>query len=172
MAPRTAQRNRFLANSLLLHLRPAWVPERATRFTHTFGLGGMAMVLVLLLLASGLLMSFVYDPAPERAYASIVILQQDLLFGRLIRGMHYWSANLLVVVAGLHLLRVFLTGAFHGPRSSNWLIGLGLLFDQSPAEAMGDDVAPLEGAVAVDVVPVVVGQPDLRELEAILIDRP
>ena len=128
MAPRTAQRNRFLANSLLFHLRPAWVPERATRFTHTFGLGGMAMVLVLLLLASGLLMSFVYDPAPERAYASIVILQQDLLFGRLIRGMHYWSANLLVVVAGLHLLRVFLTGAFHGPRRSNWLIGLGLLF--------------------------------------------
>jgi quinol-cytochrome oxidoreductase complex cytochrome b subunit len=128
MAPGTAQRNRFLANSLLLHLRPTWVPQRATRFTHTFGLGGMAMVLVLLLLTSGLLMSFVYDPAPERAYASIVILQQDLLFGRLIRGMHYWSANLLVVVVGLHLLRVFLTGAFHGPRRSNWLIGLGLLF--------------------------------------------
>ncbi len=127
-AHRTARQNRFLANSLLLHLRPTWVPQRAVRFTHTFGLGGMAMVLVLLLMASGLLMSFVYDPAPERAYGSIVILQQDLLFGRLIRGMHYWSANLLVVVAGLHLLRVFLTGAFHGPRRSNWLIGLGLLF--------------------------------------------
>jgi quinol-cytochrome oxidoreductase complex cytochrome b subunit len=127
-APGTARRNRFLANSLLLHLRPTWVPQRAIRFTHTFGLGGMAMVLVMLLMASGLLMSFVYDPAPERAYASIVILQQDLLFGRLIRGMHYWSANLLVVVTGLHLLRVFLTGAFHGPRRYNWLIGLGLLF--------------------------------------------
>ena len=49
-------------------------------------------------------------------------------FGPLVRGVHYWSANLLVVVAGLHLLRVFLTGAFHGPRRSNWLIGLGLLF--------------------------------------------
>ena len=128
MAQGTAQRNRFLANSLLLHLRPTRVPRRAIRFTHTFGLGGMAMVLVLLLMTSGLLMSFVYDPAPERAYASIVILQQDLLFGRLIRGMHYWSANLLAVVAGLHLLRVFLTGAFHGPRRTNWLIGLGLLF--------------------------------------------
>ena len=128
MAQGTAQRNRFLANSLLLHLRPTWVPRRAIRFTHTFGLGGMAMVLVLLLMTSGLLMSFVYDPAPERAYASILILQQDLLFGRLIRGMHYWSANLLAVVAGLHLLRVFLTGAFHGPRRTNWLIGLGLLF--------------------------------------------
>ena len=126
--PGTPQRNRFLANSLLLHLRPARVPLRAIRFTHTFGLGGMAMVLILLLMASGLLMGFVYDPSPERAYRSILVLQEDLLFGRLIRGIHYWSANLLVIVAGLHLLRVFLTGAFHGPRRSNWLIGLGLLF--------------------------------------------
>lgn len=123
----TPRRHRFLSHSLLLHLRPTWVPERAIRFTHTFGLGGMAMVLVLLLMASGLLMGFVYDAAPERAYQSIVVLQQDLLFGRLIRGMHYWSANLLVVIVGLHLLRVFLTGAFHYPRRSNWLIGLGLL---------------------------------------------
>lgn len=126
--PGTPQRNRFLANSLLLHLRPARVPLRAIRFTHTFGLGGMAMVLILLLMASGLLMGFVYDPSPERAYWSILVLQEDLLFGQLIRGIHYWSANLLVIVAGLHLLRVFLTGAFHGPRRSNWLIGLGLLF--------------------------------------------
>ncbi len=126
--PGTPQRNRFLANSLLLHLRPARVPLRAIRFTHTFGLGGMAMVLILLLMASGLLMGFVYDPAPERAYRSILVLQEDLLFGRLVRGVHYWSANLLVIVAGLHLLRVFLTGAYHGARRSNWLIGLGLLF--------------------------------------------
>ena len=126
-APGAPKRNRFLAGSLLLHLRPAQVPLRAIRFTHTFGLGGMAMVLILLLMASGLLMGFVYDPAPERAYGSILVLQEDLLFGRLVRGVHYWSANLLVVVAGLHLLRVFLTGAYHGPRRSNWVIGLGLL---------------------------------------------
>ena len=125
--PGTPRRNRFFANSLLLHLRPARVPLRAIRFTHTFGLGGMAMVLILMLMASGLLMGFVYDPAPERAYRSILVLQEDLLFGRLLRGIHYWSANLLVIVAGLHLLRVFLTGAFHGRRRSNWLIGLGLL---------------------------------------------
>lgn len=123
----TPRRNRFLAHSLLLHLRPSWVPARAIRFTHTFGLGGMAVVLVLLLMMSGLLMSLVYDAAPERAHQSIVRMQQELLFGRLIRGIHYWSANLLVVIAGLHLLRVFLTGAWYGARRSNWLIGLGLL---------------------------------------------
>lgn len=70
----TPQRDRFLANSLLLHLRSARVPLRAIRFAHTFGLGGMAMVLILLVMASDLLMGFVCDLAPERAYRSILVL--------------------------------------------------------------------------------------------------
>jgi hypothetical protein len=84
-APAAPKRSRLLTNSLLLHFRPTRVPGRAIRFTHTFGLGGMAMVLILLLMASGLLMGFIYDPAPERAYGSILVLQEDLLFGRLVR---------------------------------------------------------------------------------------
>jgi quinol-cytochrome oxidoreductase complex cytochrome b subunit len=104
------------------------VPASAARFTHTFGLGGMALVLVLLLIFTGVLMMFTYDPSPERAWHSIVSLQEDVLFGRLIRGVHHWSANLLIAVAILHVLRVFLTGGFHGRRRSNWLLGLALLF--------------------------------------------
>ena len=88
----------------------------------------MALVLILMLMCTGFLMMFVYNPSPERAYQSILVMQQEIPFGRLIRGVHYWSANLLVAVAMLHMLRVFLTGAFHAPRQSNWLIGLGLLF--------------------------------------------
>jgi len=125
--PVTAPRTLWPSRSLLGHLRPARVPAVAIRFTHTFALGGIAIVLVLLLMASGALMIFAYDPAPERAWQSIVILQQELLFGRLLRGIHYWSANLLLVVTGLHLLRVFLTGAYVGRRRRNWLVGLGLL---------------------------------------------
>jgi quinol-cytochrome oxidoreductase complex cytochrome b subunit len=98
------------------------------RFTHTFGLGGMSLVLFMLLVGTGLLMIFVYEPSPERAYQSIQWMQQEILFGRLIRGVHYWSANLLIAVVALHILRVFLTGAFHGRRQSNWIIGLCLLF--------------------------------------------
>jgi len=115
-------------DSLILHLRPMRVPASAIRFTHTFGLGGMALVLVLLLAFTGILMMFTYEPSPERAWQSIVSFQQEVLFGRLIRGVHHWSANLLIAVAVLHLLRVFLTGGFHGRRRSNWLIGLGSLF--------------------------------------------
>ena len=116
------------ANSLILHTRPVRVPVSALRFTHTFGLGGMSLVLFMMLISTGLLMIFVYEPSPERAYESILFMQQEILFGRLIRGVHYWSANLLIAVATLHMLRVFLTGAFHAPRQSNWIIGLSLLF--------------------------------------------
>jgi len=120
--------NPGFCNSLMLHLRPARVHARAIRFTHTFGLGGMALVLVLLLAFSGVLMMFAYEPSPERAWQSIDAFEQEVLFGKLIRGVHHWSANLLIAVTTLHMLRVFLTGAFHGRRRSNWLIGLGLLF--------------------------------------------
>ncbi|MDX2416724.1 MAG: cytochrome b N-terminal domain-containing protein [Xanthomonadales bacterium] len=121
------KRRRTAAGSLLLHFRPVRIPVKALKFTHTFGLGGMAMVLIMLLMCTGLLMMFVYDPSPERAYESILRMQQDILFGRFIRGVHYWGANLLIAVAMLHMLRVYLTGAFHAPRQSNWLVGLGLL---------------------------------------------
>ncbi len=122
------ERKWAFANSLILHTRPVRVPARALRYTHTFGLGGMSLVLFMLLISTGLLMIFVYEPSPERAYQSILFMQQEILFGRLIRGVHYWSANLLIAVAALHMLRVFLTGAFHAPRQSNWIIGLSLLF--------------------------------------------
>ncbi len=113
--------------SLILHLRPAMVHVRAARFSHTFGLGGMALVLILMLAFTGVLMMFAYEPSPERAWQSITAFQQDVLFGKLIRGVHHWSANLLIPVSLLHLLRVFLTGGFHGRRRPNWLIGLGVL---------------------------------------------
>ncbi|MGD8330983.1 MAG: cytochrome b N-terminal domain-containing protein [Acidobacteriota bacterium] len=126
--PRTDyDRKWVVAHTMVLHMRPVRVPAKTIRYTHTFGLGGMSMVLVLLLMSTGLLMMFVYEPTPERAYGSIVAMQQQVLFGRLVRGMHYWSANLLVIVALFHLLRVYLTGAFRGARQFNWILGLGLL---------------------------------------------
>jgi quinol-cytochrome oxidoreductase complex cytochrome b subunit len=88
----------------------------------------MSLVLILMMICTGILMIFVYEPSPDRAYQSILFLEQEILFGRLIRGVHYWSANLLIAVTVLHMLRVFLTGAFHAPRQSNWVIGIGLLF--------------------------------------------
>jgi quinol-cytochrome oxidoreductase complex cytochrome b subunit len=112
--------------SLLLHFRPRVVEERTLRFNLTWGLGGMAAVLIFLLFGTGLLLKFVYEPFPGRAYDSILHLQQNIPFGQLIRNIHHWSANILLVIVFLHFLRVFFTGAFTKPRQFNWIIGLTL----------------------------------------------
>lgn len=117
---------RHFFNTLILHFRPRMVQEHTLRFTLTWGLGGMAVVLVFMLLGTGLLLKFAYEPFPGRAYDSIVQLQNEVLFGQLIRNIHHWSANLLLVIVFLHFLRVFFTGAFHPPRQFNWIFGLAL----------------------------------------------
>jgi len=116
-----------LLGTLALHFRPRRVDERTLRFTLTWGLGGIASVLVTLQLFTGILLKFAYAPVPTQAYESLVRLQDGFLFGRLVRSVHFWGANLLAVVAGLHGLRVFLTGGVHAPRRLNWVVGLSLL---------------------------------------------
>jgi quinol-cytochrome oxidoreductase complex cytochrome b subunit len=122
--PEYRERYRNFFNSLILHFRPRSVQESTLRFTLTWGLGGMAVVLVCILFASGLMLKFVYQPVPDRAYESIIHLQNNVLFGQLIRNVHHWSGNILLIIVFLHLLRVFFTGAFHPPRQFNWIIGL------------------------------------------------
>jgi len=126
--PRSDRERKWIVfNTLLLHLRPIRVPASTLRYTHTFGLGGMSLTLALLLMGTGALLMLAYEPSPGGAHASIVSLEADVAFGRLVRSVHHWSANLIVVVVSLHLLRVFLTGAFRGPRQFNWIVGLSLL---------------------------------------------
>jgi quinol-cytochrome oxidoreductase complex cytochrome b subunit len=120
------ERARTVVGTFVLHLRPVRVPKAAIRFTHTFGLGGMSLVLLATLAATGSLLMLGYTPAPGEAYASIERLEAEVRFGALVRAVHHWSASLLVLVSGLHLLRVFFTGGFTGTRALNWLVGLGL----------------------------------------------
>jgi len=120
-------RRRAVLETLLLHIHPPTVPARALRFTHTWGLGGMGLVLFVLLAGTGAMLMLAYRPNPAEAYASVQALIQETGFGPFVRNIHAWSANLLLVVAFLHLLRVFFTSGFHGPRQFNWVIGLLLL---------------------------------------------
>ncbi|UCD91269.1 MAG: cytochrome b N-terminal domain-containing protein [Desulfobacterales bacterium] len=120
------ERKRYLLKNLILHFRPATIPEKTLKFSLTWGLGGMAVILVLLQFGTGLLLKFVYEPTPVGAYTSILMLQNEVVFGQLIRNMHHWSANLLVLIVFMHMLRVFFTNAFHPPRQFNWIVGLGL----------------------------------------------
>ncbi|MDX1701534.1 MAG: cytochrome b N-terminal domain-containing protein, partial [Melioribacteraceae bacterium] len=76
---------------------------------------------------TGLLLRFYYEPFAGRAYDSIINLQSNVFFGQLIRNLHYWAAVFLIVITLLHLLRVFFSGAFHGKRQFNWVLGIILL---------------------------------------------
>jgi quinol-cytochrome oxidoreductase complex cytochrome b subunit len=122
-----AESARTVVSTFVLHLRPVRVPAATIRFTHTFGLGGASLVLLCILLVTGSLLMFGYTPVPGDAYASIEKLQSEVTFGAFVRAVHHWSANLLVLVAVLHLLRVVFTGGFLGARALNWLVGLFLL---------------------------------------------
>ena len=111
-------------SGIILHLHPKFINEEALSFTRTYGLGGMAALLIVLLFITGILLRFYYEPFPQKAYNSIVILQNDVLFGQLIRNIHHWCGVFLVIISFLHLLRVFFTGGFQSSRKINWIIGL------------------------------------------------
>src|SRR5512133_3291523 len=96
------QRRFNLLSTLVLHFRPRRVAEKTLDFKLSWGLGGMAAVLVALQLFTGILLKFAYAPVPIQAYQSLVRLQEDFLFGQLARNIHFWGANLLVVVVCLH----------------------------------------------------------------------
>ena len=120
-------RMRQVMNSLVLHLHPAKVPAPALRFSYTWGLGGISTILALLLIVTGVLLMFRYDASVERAYTSIQVLETEVAFGSLLRGLHHWSANLLLISVFLHLVRVFYTGGFKAGRAGNWVLGMVLL---------------------------------------------
>lgn len=115
-----------LNRNLLLHFRPRQVPVDALRFTLTWGLGGIAALMVVQQLVTGLLLASLYEPLPVEAYESVQHIRNTVFPGSLVRNMHHWIGHVLIVVVFLHLLRVFLNGAFYPPRHQNWLVGLGL----------------------------------------------
>jgi len=113
--------------NIFLHLHPAKISASALKFNRTFGLGGMAALLVIIQIITGVLLRFYYVPSPAGAYDSILFLTQKVLFGTFIRNIHYWSAVFLLMVTFLHFLRVFFTGAYRDKRRINWWFGLMLL---------------------------------------------
>jgi quinol-cytochrome oxidoreductase complex cytochrome b subunit len=113
--------------NLILHLHPRKLKPFTLRFTLTFGLGGMAALLVVIQVFTGLLLKFHYIPSPDGAYNSVLNINEGLLFGKLAHNIHHWSAILLLWITFLHMLRVFFTGAYSKPRHATWIFGIILL---------------------------------------------
>lgn len=89
--------------------------------------GGITFFLFLMLAATGYLMSIYYVPSPLQAYDVVDYMTYEVSLGYVIRGVHYWAANLMVVTVFLHMLRVYIYGAYKNPREINWITGV-LLF--------------------------------------------
>ncbi len=112
--------------SFFHHLHPPTIPAAQSRWRYTLGAGGTAVFLILILGVTGILEMFYYIPTPEEAALSVQTLTYHVPFGGFIRNLHYWSAQLLLIVSAIHLLRVVFTAAYSHPRRINYLIGLSL----------------------------------------------
>lgn len=101
------------------------VPRHANSLAYS--LGGISVIGFAVLLISGILLAQYYDPIPQFANASVRAMMQDIRFERILRGIHYWAAQIVILMVLLHMLRVFFTGSFRTPREANWIIGVALL---------------------------------------------
>ncbi len=90
-------------------------------------LGSALAFIFILQMVTGIFLSFYYAPTPDHAYASVKYIQNEAPFGSFVRGMHYWGASFMMVIVALHLLRVFVFGAYKKPREIVWLLGVGLI---------------------------------------------
>jgi quinol-cytochrome oxidoreductase complex cytochrome b subunit len=122
-----------IVSNLLLHWFPAKVFKPSLDWSYSFWLGTITSALFLLLILSGLPLLFLYVPSVERAYASVKDIEYVVTFGSWIRSVHRLSAHLMVAAVFLHLVRVFLTGAYKNGtgrgqrREWNWVIGVAML---------------------------------------------
>ena len=100
------------------------VPEHANNLG--WSLGGLTAVALFVLIGTGIVMTQFYNPSPAEANASVRNLVTGVWGGNIIRGVHFWAAQAMYVLAALHLLRIFLTGSYKRPREANWLIGVAM----------------------------------------------
>src|SRR5712691_11000562 len=89
--------------------------------------GSVAVFLFLVQSFTGALLAFNYAPTPGDAYNSLRYILTELTAGRLIRGLHHWGASMMIVVVVLHMIQVFLWGAYKKPRETTWIVGIFLL---------------------------------------------
>jgi quinol-cytochrome oxidoreductase complex cytochrome b subunit len=120
-------RSTFVFGNVFLHLHPVRTHRWSLRWATTLGLGIASLASFLLTLITGVLLMFYYKPHVEVAYDSIKDIAFVVPTGNLIRNIHRWAANVMVVTVILHMARAFYTAAYRAPREFNWLIGMGLL---------------------------------------------
>ncbi len=92
-----------------------------------YTLGSATLFLFTIQVATGIFLAMYYSPTPDHAYDSINYIMNDVAFGPIVRGLHHWSASLMIVMIVLHMLRTFVMAAYKYPREATWSVGVLLL---------------------------------------------
>lgn len=97
-------------------------------FSYWYYLGGMTLFLFFVQVVTGILLLLYYRPTPGEAFESVQFIMTKVRFGWLIRGLHAWSANLMILCAFAHMFSVLFLRAYRQPRELTWVSGCVLLF--------------------------------------------
>lgn len=116
--------NWFVERTRIEPFLTSTITERA--LSPMYCLGGLTFLFFVLLVVTGVMLAMYYTPTPEAAYDSVQQITVSVRYGWLIRGVHFYAANGMIITSILHMLRVYFTGAYKKPRELNWIVGVGL----------------------------------------------
>ncbi|MEI8032796.1 MAG: cytochrome b N-terminal domain-containing protein [Chlorobiaceae bacterium] len=111
----------YVVLPIIDYLKKKEVPKHRLSFFYYFG--GLALFFFMIQVVSGLLLLQYYKPTEADAYASFVFIQKEVSFGWLIRQIHAWSANLMIMMVFIHLFSTFFMKSYRKPRELMWLSG-------------------------------------------------
>ena len=101
------------------------VPRNTASWWYVFG--SAALIVFCLQLVTGILLALTYVPSAGEAWSSLQALNHDITLGWFIRALHGWGSNFMVAIVLIHMMQVFLFGAYKFPRELTWIIGIFLL---------------------------------------------
>ena len=101
------------------------VPKSTASWWYVFG--SAATTLLMLQIATGILLAFIYVPSGSEAWTSLNQLNHQLYLGWFLRAMHGWGSNFMVAVVLIHMAQVFMFGAYKFPRELTWVLGVFML---------------------------------------------
>ena len=101
------------------------VPPGA-KWAYVFGSG--TLFCFILQVVTGVGLSLLYQPSSDGAYASLQFITNQATFGKLLRGIHFFGASGMIILVGIHMIRVYITASYKYPREMSWISGVFLLF--------------------------------------------
>jgi ubiquinol-cytochrome c reductase cytochrome b subunit len=101
------------------------VPRESASWFYVFG--SAAFVVFMLQIVTGIMLAFIYVPSAGEAWNSLQTLNHNVTLGWFIRGLHGWGSDFMVAIVLIHMVQVFLFGAYKYPRELTWIVGVLLL---------------------------------------------